>query len=70
MNLRCLRAHRLGVTLKLLFAVVFSGPLLVAENAAKEGWQTYIDDTYKLTLRFPGEWTRVSLALRRADAGS
>ena len=46
------------VTLGLVLALVFAIPLLAAENAVEEGWQTYIDDTYKVTLRFPGEWSR------------
>ncbi len=40
------------VTLGLVLALVFAIPLLAAENAVEEGWQTYIDDTYKVTLRF------------------
>jgi hypothetical protein len=46
------------VTLGLVLALVFAMPLLAAENALEESWQTYIDDTYKVTLRFPGEWSR------------
>jgi hypothetical protein len=34
-----------------------SAPCVTGEGAStKAAWQTYIDDTYKLTLQFPGEW--------------
>lgn len=46
------------VTWGLVLAFIFTMPLLAAENAVEDGWQTYIDDTYKVTLRFPGEWSR------------
>ncbi len=45
------------VTLGLILALFFATPLLAAEDT-EEGWQTYIDDTYKVTLRFPSEWKR------------
>jgi hypothetical protein len=46
------------ITFGLVLALVFALPLLAAENAVEESWQTYIDHTYKVTLRFPGEWSR------------
>jgi hypothetical protein len=53
------------VSLALVLALVFAMPLLAAENPIEERWQTYIDDTYKVTLRFPGEWTRDPLVQDR-----
>lgn len=46
------------LTLELVLAFVFTMPLFAAESDVEKGWQTYIDDTYKVTLRFPGEWSR------------
>jgi hypothetical protein len=42
--------------LGLVLALIYLEPPLAAENAVEEGWQTYIDDTYKVTLSLPGEW--------------
>ncbi len=43
----------------LILVFFFAIPLLAATDiAAVEGWQTYIDNTYKVTLRFPSEWKR------------
>jgi hypothetical protein len=41
-----------------LILVVFSSALFAADNAADEGWQTYVDNTYKVTLRFPSGWKK------------
>ena len=56
-----LGANMVRVTLGLVLAPVFAMRLLAAENAVEEHWQTYIDDTYKVSLRFPGEWSRDAL---------
>jgi hypothetical protein len=45
-------------TLGLVLALFLLMSPLAAEDAVKEGWQTYVDDTYKVSLRFPGEWSR------------
>lgn len=41
--------------LKLFLALFFTMPLFAAQQS-EQGWQTYIDETYKVTLRFPSEW--------------
>jgi len=45
-------------TFGLALALFFAMPLLAAEETSENGWQTYIDDTYKVMLRFPSEWSR------------
>ena len=42
----------------LVVVVFFSLPLFAAELAAEEGWQTYVDNTYKVMLRFPSDWKK------------
>jgi hypothetical protein len=46
------------VTLGLILAALFFATPLLAPEDTEEGWQTYIDDTYRVTLRFPSEWKR------------
>jgi hypothetical protein len=43
---------------RLILVVFFSSPLFAADIAAEEGWQTYVDNTYKVTLRFPSGWKK------------
>ena len=42
----------------LALALCFATPFLAAEGIVEQGWQTYIDNTYKIALSFPGEWKR------------
>ena len=43
----------------------FATPLLAStEESADATWQTYVDSTYQVTLRFPGDWKRDPLIYR------
>jgi hypothetical protein len=46
------------IILGLVFALFFATPLLPGEDIGEESWQTYIDNAYKVALRFPSEWKR------------
>ena len=54
-----------------LLVFFFAIRLLAAGHiAAEEGWQTYIDNTYKVTLRFPSEWKKDPLYFDRPYFGT
>jgi hypothetical protein len=61
---------RLGVvplTVLLCFVMVL---LASARQFSAEPWQTYVDNTYQVMLRFPGEWKKDAVYYDRPYFGT